>query len=315
MKFVLKDFKIDLDITRLANIHYFEFTPNYHTHDDSHGFCELVYIDKGNIEVASDHYVGGLYQNQMILHGANQRHSIICNERTAPNIIIIGFECASQSLDSLTYAPLLLTDELQKMLAEIIKEARAVYLPPYNVPNQKNMKKRKSFAFGSDQLIKNYLQIFLIKCLRLKATQTVGATAQKTGAGLQKSSASVQKSGAHSKHKLSLRNKTQIYEIREYLNENFRQRITIEELCFLFNTNKTSLSVGFQQEFGQTIVDYLNTLRIDYTKSMLREGNYTLTQIADSMNMSSVHYLTTLFKRIARMSPTEYLRTLRETLL
>lgn len=293
MKFVLKDFKIDLNITRLANIHYFEFTPNYHTHDDSHGFCELVYIDKGNIEVASDHYTGGLYQTQMILHGANQRHSIICNERTAPNIIIIGFECDSPVLDELTHAPLSLTDELQRMLAEIIKEARAVYLPPYNVPNQKNMKKRKTFAFGSDQLIKDYLQIFLIKCLRLKATQKAGSVTQK----------------------VSARNKTQIYEIREYLNENFRQRITIEELCFLFNTNKTSLSVAFQQAFGQTIVDYLNKLRVDYTKSMLREGNYTLTQIADSMNMSSVHYLTTLFKRIARMTPTEYLRTLRETLL
>ena len=292
MKFVLKDFQVDLEIPRLANVHYFEFTPNYHTLNDRHGFCELVYIDKGNIEVSSDHYTGSLFQNQMILHGANQNHSILCNERIAPNIIIIGFECPSPVLDELTYAPLSLSDELQKMLAEIIKEARAVYLPPYNVPNQKKMKKRKSFAFGADQLIKNYLQIFLIKCLRLKnATKEHSATP-----------------------KASRRNKTQIYEIKEYLKENFRQKITIEELCFLFNTNKTSLSAAFQQAFGQTIIDYLNHLRIDYTKMMLREGNYTLTQIADSMHLSSVHYLTTLFKRITRMTPTEYLHTLPETL-
>ncbi len=292
MKFVLKDFKIDLAITRLANIHYFEFTPNYHTHDDSHEFCELLYIDKGNIEISSEHYTGSLYQNQMILHGANQSHSLLCNERTAPNIIIIGFECAAPILDELTYTPLPLTDELQKMLAEIIKEARAVYLPPYNIPNQKNMKKRKIFSFGSDQLIKDYLQIFLIKCLRLKATQKVNASAQK----------------------IPHRNKTQIYEVKEYLDENFRQKISIEELCFLFNTNKTSLSTAFQQAFNQTIISYLNNLRVEYTKSMLREGHYTLTQIADLMNMSSVHYLTTLFKRIAHMTPTEYLRTLHETL-
>ena len=290
MKFVLKDFKIDLSITRLANIHYFEFTTNYHTHNDSHKFCELVYIDKGNIEVASDHYTGSLYQTEMILHGANQNHSIICNEQTAPNIIIIGFECDAPILEELTYAPLPLTDELQKMLAEIIKEARAVYLPPYNIPNQKNMKKRRTFTLGSDQLIKDYLEIFLIKCLRLKAAHRA------------------------SSQKVFRRNKAQIYEIKEYLDENFQQKITIEELCFLFNTNKTSLSVAFQQAFNQTIIAYLNNLRVEYTKSMLREGNYTLTQIADSMNMSSVHYLTTLFKRIANMTPTEYLRTIRETL-
>jgi YesN/AraC family two-component response regulator len=72
--------------------------------------------------------------------------------------------------------------------------------------------------------------------------------------------------------------------------------------------------VKFKQTFHQTIIDYLNTLRIEHTKSLLREGTYTLTQIADSMNMSSVHYLTTLFKKITNMTPTEYVHTLKETL-
>ena len=143
MDYILKKFKTDLNITRLANVHYFEFTPSYHTVNDSHEFCELVYVDKGNILISSDHYTGSLYQNQLILHGANQNHSLTCNERVAPNIIIIGFECKAGALDALTHAPILLTEELQKMLAEIIKEARAVYQPPYGVPNVKNMKKRR----------------------------------------------------------------------------------------------------------------------------------------------------------------------------
>ena len=287
MGFVLRSFKLDLKVSRLANVHYFEFTPHYHTVDDSHGFCELVYVDKGNIRISSDHYTGSLYQNQMILHGANQTHSLTCDEATAPNIIIIGFECESPALDALTRAPITLTEELQKMLAEIIKEARTVYLPPYNVPNLKNMKKRKEFAFGADQLIKNYLQVFLIKCLRLVLEIE------------------------HAEHapKLSAENKSQIYEIKRYLDENFRQKITLEELCFLFNTNKTSLSVKFKQTVGKSVVEYLNHLRIQHTKSALRKGEETLTQIAYSMNMSSVHYLTALFKKHVGISPTEYLRS------
>ena len=66
----------------------------------------------------------------MIIHTANQRHSLTCNDDTSPNIIIIGFECTSQLLDRLTYSPIRLTDELQKMLAEIVKEGRTVYEPP-----------------------------------------------------------------------------------------------------------------------------------------------------------------------------------------
>ena len=290
MEFVLKSFKMDLKITRLANIHYFEFTSNYHTVNDSHEFCELVYVDKGNIEISSDHYTGILYQNQMILHGANQNHSLTCNEEIAPNIIIIGFECKSEALDGLTRSPLTLTEDLQKMLAEIIKEARAVYLPPYNVPNLKNMKKRKEFAFGADQLIKNYLQIFLIKCLRLFEETKSSVTTKKEDV-----------------------EKSQIYEVKRYLDENYRQKITLEELCFLFNTNKTSLSVHFKQAFDKTIIEYLNALRIKNTKALLREGEYTLTQIADLMHMSSVHYLTALFKKHTGMSPTEYLHALQNS--
>ncbi len=291
MDFVLKSFKIDLKITKLANIHYFEFTPNYHTSNDSHEFCELVYVDKGSIEVSSDHYTGRLTQGQLIVHGTNQNHSLTCNEQESPNIIIIGFECHTPQLDELTHLPLLLTDELKKMLSEVIKEARAVYLPPYNVPNLKNMKKQKNFTFGADQLIKNYLQIFLIKCLRLlHAAPAAVSTPQ------------------------PLAESSQIYEVKRYLDENFCQKINLEELCFLFNTNKTSLSIRFKLAFQKTIVEYLNDLRISHTKLLLREGNHTLTQIADLMQMSSVHYLTSLFKKITHMTPTEYARSLKETL-
>ena len=167
MEYVLKNFKTEIKVNRLANVHYFEFTPNFHTTDDSHDFCELVYVDKGRIQISSEHYTGGLSQGSMIIPTANQRHSLTCREDVAPNIIIIGFECSAEALDRLTYAPTPLTDELQKMLAEIIKEGRAVYKPPYDIPYVKDMKKRRAFSFGADQLIKNYLQIFIIKSLRL----------------------------------------------------------------------------------------------------------------------------------------------------
>lgn len=292
MDFILHSFKKAVNVSRLVNIHYFEFTPNYHTHNDTHDFCELVYVDKGKIQIFSDHYTGDLEQGQMILHGAFQNHSLTCTEKVAPNIIIIGFECNDKAIETLAYAPLTLSDELQKMLGDIIKEARSVYLPPYDVPNLKNMKKRKEFFFGADQLIKNYLQILLIKCIRLKDAPIIAET-----------------DGRH-----AIQGKTQIYGVKTYLDENFRQRITMSALCFLFNTNKTTLSHDFKREFGCTIVDYLTKLRIEYTKRLLREGAHTLTEISEKLNMSSVHYLTVLFKKHTNMTPTEYLLSLKKTL-
>lgn len=294
MEFVLKKFKEELIVEQLANIHYFEFTPSYHTAGDRHEFCELLYVDRGSIRIVSDHYTGDLCKNQLILHGENQRHALVCDENIAPNIIIIGFECHSRLIDRLTYSPLLLSDELQIMLAEIIKEARLVYMPPYDVPNAKDMKKRGDFPLGADQLIKDYLQIFLLKCLRLQETIEVSPPSNADEA--------------------SASELPQIHEIKRYIDDNYCHKINVEELCFLFHTNKTSLSREFKLLFGTTIIDYVNTLRIKHAKSMLREGGHTLTEIADELGLSSVHYLSALFKKYVHTTPTEYLHSIKKNL-
>lgn len=289
MQFVLKNFKREMLVQRLANIHYFEFTPTLHTADDSHDFCELVYVERGKISIASDRYTGELTEHSMIIHSANETHSLTCDEGEVPNIIIIGFECTAKRITELSEFPLLLPDDMQKMLAEIIKEARGVYLPPYDIPNVRDMKKRKSFAFGADQLIKNYLQIFLIKAIRLKDGMKEKTVTTKSDVSL-----------------------SQIGEVKRYLDENFKEKIGIEELCFLFNTNKTTLSKDFKTVYGRTVTDYVNRLRVNYTKRELSEGGRTLTEIAERLNISSVHYLTTLFKKYEHVTPTAYLASVKK---
>ncbi len=289
MEFILKGFKEELRVSNLANVHYFEFTENLHTIDDSHGFSELVYVEKGKIRISSDNYTGELSEGQFILHGEHERHSLSSDE-AAPNIIIIGFECKSERLDILTHEPLDLTEELEKMLAEIIKSGLTVYLPPYNIPNVRDMKKRDSYDFGADQLIRNYLEIFLIKCIRMKQDGASRQPKQRaTASGILP---------------------TEISEVKRYLDKSFCQKIKIDDLCFLFNTNKTTLSKAFREIVGTTIIDYVNSLRVEYTKELIRKGDHTLTDIAEMMNLSSVHYLTSLFKKYTGMSPTEYSKTL-----
>lgn len=284
MEFILKGFKEELSVTALANVHYFELTENLHTTDDSHDFCELVYVEKGEIKIHSDNYTGILSRGQFIIHGTGERHSLSA-EGAAPNIIIVGFECNSESLALLTHEPMDLSSELEMMLAEIIKEGQTVYLPPYNIPNIKDMKKRTSYDFGADQLIRNYLEIFLIKCIRLKSTDMH----KRSGAGGEL-------------------HPVRIDEVRRYIDRNFCQKIKMNDLCFLFNTNKTTLSRAFREAFGVTVVDYISALRIDYTKELIKKGEHTLTDIAEMMNLSSVHYLTTLFKKHTGNSPTDYMK-------
>ncbi len=283
MEFNLKSFKREISVPSLAYVHYFEFTQDLHTCHDSHAFPELVYVERGRINIESDKYTGALVEGELILHGENEKHSLSSDTDVATNIIIIGFECKSKNLEKLTHAPLHLTDELEKMLVEIVREGRSVYLPPYDIPNTRNMKKRRRFTYGADQLIKNYLQIFLIKCLRLSDSLKSGEASATCMPG-----------------------NVDTVALKGYLDCNFCQKIKIDDLCFLFNTNKTTLSREFKDAYGQTVIDYVNRRRIEYTKELICAGGHTLTDIADILNMSSVHYLTSLFKKLTGISPTEY---------
>ena len=137
MFFTLQPSIIEMDVSSIANLQYFEFKDAFHSNQDSHNFCELVYVDKGRVEISSDHYVGEMSQGAMIIHTANQRHSLTCNDDTSPNIIIIGFECTAQALDRLTYFPIRLTDELQKKLAEML-------MPKMHIRNLRISSKRMS---------------------------------------------------------------------------------------------------------------------------------------------------------------------------
>lgn len=289
MEFQLKKFELPLEVLRIANIHYFEFTGQYHTSGDFHNFCELLYVDKGAITVTAENYSGVLADNQLIIHRPNETHSLACLTDNAPNVIIIGFECFSEALTPLSTAPTTLSAEQKKMLAEIMQEGMSVYAPPYDQPNLLDMKKRDSYPFGADQMIKLRLEAFLINLIR----------------GLHMPSASRSLSDSAS---------SRLPEIEQYIAEHFREKILLDNICFLFGTNKTTLCQSFKREHGVTVLDYCNNLKVREAKALLREGKLSVTEIAERLGFNSIHYFCRLFKKKTGQSPKEYAQTIRSKL-
>lgn len=94
--------------------------------------------------------------------------------------------------------------------------------------------------------------------------------------------------------------------ICKYLCENYTSRITLDSLCFLFRTNKTSICRDFRREYGMTVMDYLHALRIGEAKRLIADGGLSVTEIAGRLGFESIHYFCRLFKRLTGMTPTEY---------
>ncbi len=284
MQYILKSFETAVSVERIANIHYFEFTDEYKTHSDAHDFCELVYIDKGALAIQSEGFVGTLTDGHILIHRANEAHSLSCAGGLAPGVIIIGFSCRSKELASFSTAPTALSVKEKRLLSEILKDGMSVYMPPYDMPNTADMKKRESYPFGADQLLKNHLEELLISLIRRKKDE--GSFLDVSDSG-----------------------NTVVSHITQYINEHFTERITLDSLCFLFATNKTTVCREFKQEHGKTVLEYVNALKIKEAKRLLRMQKYTVTEVAEMVGYSSLHYFSRAFKSVTGNSPKRYLET------
>ena len=282
MEFKLQSFSTPLRVTRIANIHYFEFTHQYHTESDSHNFCELLHVDKGTLRVSSENLSVTLTDNQLIIHRPNEKHFLECSESGSPNVVIIGFECGAPELARFSTGPITLQPVHKNMLSRILTEGMAVYEPPYDIPNTLEMKKRETHLFGADQMIQINLESFLITLLRDFPDPHGEPYMHSIGAG-------------------------KISDIYDYISEHYTEKLTLHDLCFIFGTNKTSLCRSFKDTYGDTVLNHINNLRIRDAKAHLREQKLSITQISEDLGFNSIHYFCRLFKKETGMTPKEYM--------
>ena len=280
MKYVLKKLNDEIKVTGIANLHFFEFPENYYTENDSHPFMELVFVSSGRLAINSDNFNGILEKHRLLIHKADEVHSLKTVEGNTPTVIIIGFTCEGGEIDRFSSAPTTLDDQDVKKLAEIVKEGRNVFAPPYDVPKY-DMKKKKNPPYGSEQMLKNLLEYFLISLSRKYGDKNLTEESTVT-------------------------DKVNAAEIISYIDDNYKEKITLDELAFIFRTNRSTLCKVFKATTGKTISEYVNDKKLLKAKDKILSTDKTLTEIAEELNFESIHYFTRFFKKHVGVSPKEY---------
>ena len=93
---------------------------------------------------------------------------------------------------------------------------------------------------------------------------------------------------------------------RRFMLENYSEKITIEMLSKRANFSTSRFCVLYNEFFNSTPIDDLLNIRMENAKTMLRFGDYTISEIADMCGFSSVHYFSRKFKERIGKSPTDY---------
>ena len=99
------------------------------------------------------------------------------------------------------------------------------------------------------------------------------------------------------------------YNIVLYIRQHFCENISLDTIANKFFTNKSQLCRILKNSLGKTFSEFLNELRIDYAKMLLKETNYTATHICTKCGYNNFSYFMRQFKKITGTTPTKYRNT------
>jgi two-component system response regulator YesN len=104
-----------------------------------------------------------------------------------------------------------------------------------------------------------------------------------------------------------------ILEIADFLRNHYREDISLTEISNRFFLNKEYISRRFKQEFGETITDYTNRIRIEKAKVLLFNEELKVADVAQMVGYKDEKYFSRVFKKIEFTSPNRYRVILRES--
>lgn len=281
--------KINLDkvieIEQIVSLFYFEYAKDFVFQGESHDFWEFLYVDKGKAEVMADTEGYQLEQGEIIFHKPNEFHSVWANGKIAPNLIVASFICNSPAMKFFENKILKAGEQEKTILANLIKERTLCFNKRLNeFITEKD--KRPDELFGAQQLIKIYLEMLLITFIR--------------------NNTSVQ-----NQDRVSFLTRRRVEDdlvnrIICFMKENIDKHLTIDDFCEEFGLSRTRIKNLFREKLNTGIIQYFRHLKIEKAKELIREENYNFSEIADKLGFSSVHYFSSVFKKITDMTPSEY---------
>lgn len=275
------------NVAKIVTIHYYEFDRTFTFSGEKHDFWEIVYVDSGCVEIIRDTETVILNQGEILFHKPNEFHTIK-SYNSCPNIFVVSFVCKSATMESFNHFKSSLNKNLKPFIASIIAEAENTYYIPKNDTSLKKLVLKDNAPIGGEQLIKTYLEQFLI----ILARET------------------------SSKHEISIFPSKEslesqlVVDIKDYINSHITTNIRMDDICNFFGYSKTYLCQLFKAQCSVSIMKYYNIKKIEYAKKLIRETQDNIAQISVKLSFDNPQYFSRVFKRITGITPTEFINSL-----
>lgn len=91
-----------------------------------------------------------------------------------------------------------------------------------------------------------------------------------------------------------------------YINANYHDKITIDDITRRFDTNRTTLSKRFMSVTGNSVIQYLNRYRINIAAMLLRDTSLPVNDIMYRVGFNDPTHFGKTFRQICGITPSSY---------
>lgn len=97
-----------------------------------------------------------------------------------------------------------------------------------------------------------------------------------------------------------------IHTIKNYISQHYREELTLEGLASLVYLSPTYLSKLFKRETGENLSTYMQNVRIDMAKTLLRTTPLKTYEVAERVGISDPVYFSRIFKKVVGVKPKDF---------
>ncbi len=280
-----------LAIDAVTSIHYFEFDDTFVDEAESHEPWELVFVDRGACAVVANGQEILLNQGEMYFHQPWETHKLKTVKGVAPNVFIITFLSHSPAMRRFADRKLIATLSAKQHISAILHEAESTYEMPFNSPRMQLLKlKPRDALFAGEQTILSRLELMLIEFVRADKEEAVKP---------------------RTFHSREVIGDAFALRIIAYMEKNLYNRFSVEDLCAELSFGRTYVSNYFSRVCGTTLLNYYTMMKVGEAKRLIRESGKNFSEISEMLLFTNPHYFSTIFKKYAGMTPSQYKRSCR----
>lgn len=92
----------------------------------------------------------------------------------------------------------------------------------------------------------------------------------------------------------------------KYIENNHTKKLYLDEIAKSAYFSKYHFCKVFKTLTDQTVIEYVNTVRIEKAKKLLKKSFFNITEICYKVGFSDISNFNRTFKKVVGISPSEY---------